>query len=65
MQSPAGWLCILLVTASMVIVPILEHYFDKEKNARLVACGIITEKELKQMTNKKRKRTSKQENADE
>ena len=40
MQSPAGWLCVLLVVASMIITPILEKKFAKERHARyLIICG--------------------------
>lgn len=35
MQSPAGWLCILLVVIAMVASPILENIIQKEKDKRL------------------------------
>ena len=34
-QSPAGWLCILLVIASFVVTPILEKKLSTHRNARL------------------------------
>ena len=36
LQSPAGWLCILLILAAMIASPILENIFDKEKEKRLL-----------------------------
>lgn len=39
MQSPAGWICIFLIIGTMIGTPILESYFEKEKNKRLVALG--------------------------
>ena len=39
MQSPAGWLCILLVLFAMVITPYLEKKLSDEKAARLRAIG--------------------------
>ena len=35
MQSPTGWLCILLVIISVVVTPILEGKIEKEKERRL------------------------------
>ena len=35
MQSPAGWLCILLVFFAMIATPILEHKIQEEKNDRI------------------------------
>ena len=37
MQSPAGWLCMLLVVFAMVATPLLERKFGKEKALRLQA----------------------------
>ena len=34
LQSPAGWLCVLLVIFAMVITPIVEKRIEKEKNNR-------------------------------
>ena len=34
MQSPAGWLCILLVVAAMIVTPLIEKLITKEKAAR-------------------------------
>ena len=41
MQSPAGWLCILLVIGSLVGVPLLEKKLDREKRLRLLALGLL------------------------
>lgn len=35
MQSPAGWLCILLVLFAIFTTPIVEKKIEREKNARL------------------------------
>lgn len=35
MQSPAGWLCVLLVLFAIIFVPVVEKKIEKEKNARL------------------------------
>ena len=43
MQSPAGYLCILLVVFSMVVTPIVEKKLWTEKRARLMALGVISE----------------------
>ncbi|MBQ3234900.1 MAG: hypothetical protein IJA97_01945 [Clostridia bacterium] len=45
MQSPAGWLCALLVLFAIIALPIAEKKTEREKYARLVAMGIITEAE--------------------
>ena len=36
MQSPAGWLCILLVAGAVIITPIIEKKIEKAKQARLL-----------------------------
>ena len=41
MQSPAGWLCILLVAFSLVATPIQEKRFRAEERKRLVYMGLI------------------------
>ena len=46
MQSPAGWLCIILVVIAIIAVPILENKFEKETNQRLLVLGLITEDDL-------------------
>ncbi len=46
MQSPAGWLCILLVAVAVVATPILDKKISKEKRARLLivnATAVTTE----------------------
>ncbi len=40
MQSPAGWLCILLVITAMIATPILENKIQIEKYERLAIYGI-------------------------
>ena len=35
MQSPAGWLCVLLIIIAMIATPILEHKIKKEQDIRL------------------------------
>lgn len=52
MQSPAGWLCILLVIFALVSTPILEKKIRAEENKRLVYMGLITESELETMGTK-------------
>ena len=41
MQSPAGWLCIILVVGAMIITPIIEKKLNKAKRDRLIAIGVI------------------------
>ena len=41
MQSPAGWLCVLLIIGSLVGVPLLERKLDREKRLRLLALGLL------------------------
>lgn len=41
MQSPAGWLCLVLVIVAMIGTPILERRFEKEITYRLIAIGVI------------------------
>ena len=52
MQSPAGWLCIILVVGAMIITPILENKLNKVKRERLIAIGIIQlpEQEISELT---------------
>ena len=39
MQSPAGWLCIMLVIAAIIITPLIDKKFQKERYARyLILC---------------------------
>jgi hypothetical protein len=35
MQSPAGWLCVLLIVAAIIATPILERILKKAKDERL------------------------------
>ena len=43
MQSPAGYLCILLVIFAVFAVPFAEKKIEKKKYARLVQIGVIQE----------------------
>ncbi len=43
MQSPAGWLCIILMVYAIISVPIIEKMFNKHTNARLIAMGLIAD----------------------
>lgn len=36
MQSPAGWLCVMLIVGSMILAPILENMLEKEKMQRVM-----------------------------
>jgi hypothetical protein len=36
MQSPAGWLCMLLIVVGMIASPVLDNYIEKEKHKRLL-----------------------------
>ncbi len=38
MQSPAGWLCVILVIGANIATPILEKKLQKEKELRLALC---------------------------
>ncbi len=40
LQSPAGWLCILLVLFGIIAEPIVEKSIQKEEKLRLVAMGL-------------------------
>ena len=46
MQSPAGWLCILLIAFSVIATPIVEKKINDEKHKRLVAMGVFNEVQL-------------------
>lgn len=41
MQSPAGWLCILLVVFAMIATPIVEKKMRQARTERLTAIGVI------------------------
>lgn len=53
MQSPAGWLCVLLVLFAIVITPIIEKKLDTEAKARLDKIGFQYKKDVSE---KRRKR---------
>ncbi|MBQ9120746.1 MAG: hypothetical protein IJY12_00075 [Clostridia bacterium] len=42
LQSPAGWICILLVIVAMIASSVVDKNLEKEKHARLVAMGVIS-----------------------
>ena len=48
MQSPAGWLCVLLVAFTVIVTPIVERKLRAAEKERLSSLGVITveEKEL-------------------
>ncbi len=41
LQSPAGWICILLVIVAMIASHFVDKNLDKEKRVRLIALGVI------------------------
>ena len=43
MQSPAGYLCVLLVIFTVILLPIIEKWINKIKLARLKEIGFINE----------------------
>lgn len=43
MQTPAGYLCLLLLIFALIISPVLEKKLLKHTKARLAACGFIDE----------------------
>ncbi len=43
MQSPAGWLCILLIVGGSIAIPIVEGILQREREKRLIAIGEIPE----------------------
>ena len=42
MQSTAGVLCVMLVVFAAIVMPFLEKKFNKEKQLRLIAMGLIS-----------------------
>ena len=47
MQSPAGWICAILVVFVMILLPILENKINGIKINRLVEAGLVSEDEIK------------------
>ena len=45
MQSPAGWLCILLVVFALIATPILEKHIRQQEEERLRIMGLTSEAE--------------------
>ena len=41
MQSPAGWLCSILVVLAMIVTPAIEHKFKTAKEERLAMHGML------------------------
>ena len=46
MQSPAGYLCVLLVAFAIVAMPLIDNKLKKEKMLRLCLIGIISEEDV-------------------
>lgn len=45
MQSPAGYLCVLLVIFGTIAAPLIEKKLQKEKELRLILIGVIKKAE--------------------
>lgn len=45
MQSPAGWICAILVVAALIATPILEQKIQMAKDERLILHGYLTEED--------------------
>lgn len=45
MQSPAGWLCIVLMIFATIVTPFIENKIEKERKKRLVLMGLIEEEQ--------------------
>ncbi len=41
MQSPAGWLCVMLIVASLIGSPLLQRKINREKMRRLIEIGFL------------------------
>lgn len=54
MQSPAGWLCIILIIVAIVVTPILEKKLFVEKKVRLLAMGYNPDKDEEERKLKKK-----------
>ena len=39
MQSPAGWLCVLMIIFGSISIPVVEKILEKEREKRLIAIG--------------------------
>jgi hypothetical protein len=62
MQSPAGYLCILLVVIAMIATPIAEKKLQEAKMARLIEIGVAVEPQnKKKLSDELRKRLLKLE----
>lgn len=53
MQSPAGWLCFILVLFAVIATPILDKKFDKEAKERLRVIGCANVEDNKEISKKK------------
>lgn len=49
MQSPAGYLCVLLVIFALIATPIAEKKIQKAKEARLYAMGLLGQPKLEEL----------------
>lgn len=47
MQSPAGWLCVILVIGVLIIMPIIEKKINKMKEDRLLDAGLLNREDVK------------------
>lgn len=50
MQSPAGYMCIILLVFGMAMMPVIDGKIEKAKRARLIALGYIKEEILPAVT---------------
>lgn len=58
LQSPVGWMCIILILVAMIATPIIEKAFEKATKARilfLIKNGRLTKEELNVKEEKKKK----------
>ena len=65
LQSPAGWICILLVIVAMIASSVVDKNLEKEKHARLVAMGVLPPDEPAAPTPPSADAESKDDNATE
>ena len=62
MQSPSGWLCIILMVYAIIAVPIIEKNIKKRIDARLILMGLVDNNQEKTQHNTE---TSKEEKVKE
>lgn len=51
MQSPAGWMCIILVVVCSIVAPIMGRRLENKKKKRLIALGVITAEKVEMTKN--------------